>query len=222
MKDIIFITFITFIIFIIFIKTSPVYALSLPPTTYNLQPTLSPASPFYFLKSAEEVLELKFAKTSQEKGHKYFELAARRISEVESLINVNRSDLIPPVLERYWFNLSRALGLLNLRDDSLASQITGEIRQQIVMLEDLQNQIDNRKAKIAIRTAVYRIFSWNNSLSERLTPQAKTQLSLRTGENNNLICSFLSKEASSSALNQTEQYVLSIRAEDCFKKLKTQ
>lgn len=209
---------IKFVLFLLFVFTF--YLLPLSSLVYaqidaNDQFPVNPASPFYFLKSAKEVLDLKFAKTSQEKGLKYFEFAVRRIKEAESLINTNRSELIPPVLERYWLNLSKSLGLLNLRDDSLASQVIEEIRQHILTLETLQNQTENQKAKRAIRAGVYRISSWNNALLERLTVQAKAQLSLKIEENHNLICSFLSKEASSSALNQTEKAVLLERAQKC-------
>lgn len=178
---------------------------------------IHPASPLYFLKSAKEILELKFAKESQEKGLKYLEFAERRIREAKSLINVNRADLIPPVLERYWSNLNKTLGLLNFKDQPFSSQVIEKIKQHIMVLETLQKQTENQKAKIAIRTAVYRLSGWQAKLLERLTPEIKAQLSLEIAENNSLICNFLSKESSSSALNQTEKAVLLARAQKCLK-----
>lgn len=179
--------------------------------------TIHPASPLYFLKSSKEILELKFAKESQEKGLKYLEFAERRIREAKSLINVNRADLIPPVLERYWSNLNKTLGLLNFKDQPFSSQVIEKIKQHIMVLETLQKQTENQKAKIAIGTVIYRLSGWQAKLLERLTPEIKTQLSLEIAENNSLICNFLSKESSSSALNQTEKAVLLARAQKCLK-----
>lgn len=179
--------------------------------------TIHPASPLYFLKSSKEILELKFAKESQEKGLRYLEFAERRIREAKSLINVNRADLIPSVLERYWSNLNKTLGLLNFKDQPFSSQVIEKIKQHIMALETLQKQTENQKAKIAIRTVIYKLSGWQAKLLERLTPEIKAQLSLKIAENNSLICNFLSKEASNSALNQTEKTVILARAQKCLK-----
>lgn len=204
---------ITIIIIITIIFSVPVYA-----QTEDIAPSkVHPASPLYFLKSAKEILELKFAKESQEKGFKYLEFAERRIREVKSLINVNRADLIPSVLERYWSNLNKTLGLLNFKDQALSSQVIEKIKQHIVALETLQKQTENQKAKIAIRTVIYRLSGWQAKFLERLAPEIKAQLSLKIAENNSLICNFLSKEASTAALNQTEKAVLLARAQKCLK-----
>lgn len=203
----------TFITIITVIFVTPVYAQSNDIGIAKIHP----ASPFYFLKSVREILELKFAKTSQEKGFKYFEFAHRRIREVKSLINVNRADLIPPALEKYQSNLNKVLGLVNFNDEVLGPQLIDELNKHIVALERLQGQTDNQRAKIAIRTAIYRISSWDAALLERLALESKAKLSSKIKVNQSLICDFLSKEASSSALNQTEKFVLQERVKKCLR-----
>lgn len=179
------------------------------------QSQISPASPLYFLKSFKEILELKFAKSSQEKGLRYFEFATRRIKEVKSLINVNRADLIPPVMEKYWSSLNKVLSFIDFKDETLVSKLIDKVANHIIVLDDLETQTDNPKAKIAIRAAVYKILNWNQSVLERIDSQSKANLLSKITDNYKLICNFLSKEASKSALNQTEKATLSERVRKC-------
>lgn len=175
---------------------------------------IHPASPLYFLKSVREILELKFSKPDQI-GLKYFEFAQRRIREVKSLISVNRPDLIPPTLEKYSANLNKTLGPFNFQDEALSNEVINNVGMHIVKLEEIYHQTQNPKAKIALRLAIYRISLWNEQLLERLNSKAKDVLSLKINDNQTFICNFLSKEASSSALNQTERVVLIERAQKC-------
>lgn len=181
------------------------------------QSRIHPASPLYFLKSVREIFELKFAGTTQTRGLRYLEFSTRRIKEVKTLVGLNRPDLIPSTLEKYWSSLEKLLGLINFKDEVLASQVLGQIRQQISTLETVYPQIENPRAKMAIRAAIYRISRWNTQLLERLEPKDKIRLSPEITKNQIPICDFLSKEASSSALNDTEKAVLTRRAQSCLK-----
>ncbi|TSC88037.1 MAG: Uncharacterized protein G01um10147_268 [Microgenomates group bacterium Gr01-1014_7] len=179
------------------------------------QSRIHPASPFYFLKSVREILELKFAGTTNVKSLRYLEFSTRRIREVKSLMSVNRPDLIPPTLEKYSSSLEKVLGLINFRDEVLGPQVIDKVGKHVLILEGLFNQTENQKAKIAIRLAIYRISRWNEQLLGRLVSEDKVRLSPEITKNQAFICNFLSKEASSSALNDTEKAVLTQRAQKC-------
>ena len=179
------------------------------------QSRIHPASPFYFLKSVREILELKFAGTTNVKSLRYLEFSTRRIREVKSLMSVNRPDLIPPTLEKYSSSLEKVLGLINFRDEVLGPQVIDKVGKHVLILEGLFNQTENQKAKIAIRLAIYRISRWNEQLLGRLVSEDKVRLSPEIAKNQAFICNFLSKEASSSALNDTEKAVLTQRAQKC-------
>lgn len=176
---------------------------------------IDPASPFYFLKSVEEMWQLKFTKSSQEKGLKYLEFASSRIIEVKSLVSNNRGDLVPPALEKYWSSLSKILGLVNINNEVLGPQIVEKVENHILILSSLQNQTTNPKAQIAIRSTIYRISNWNKDFFGKLNTEQKNKLLAKITSNQDTICKFLSKEASSSALNQTEKMTISKRAQEC-------
>lgn len=180
------------------------------------QSKIHPASPLYFLKSAKEILELKFTKTTQQKALKYFEFAERRIREVKALSKFNHPDLIPPVLERYWSYLNRSSNLLSFGGTE-GDQVLDQIGKHLIVLEGLQT--DHPKAKIAIRALIYRISDWNSSFLKKLPDDVRKQLASKITANQSIACKFLSKEASSSSLNQTEKAVYIQRTQKCYDSL---
>lgn len=177
---------------------------------------ITPASPFYFFESVKEALELKFAESVQDKGLKYFKFAQQRIIEAKQLVKENRTDLIPPLLERYYSNLNKVLGLGN--DKALGPYLVDEVGKNAIALNQLEDQTENPKAKMSIRALIYRILIWTEDFYQRLNPDQKNNLLAKTKANQAIICDFLSKEASSSALNQTEKAVLLERVQKCLKK----
>lgn len=179
------------------------------------QSLIHPAHPLYFLKTLRESLELKFAGTSNTRGLRHLEFSTRRIREVKSLVSSNHEDLIPSTLENYWANLGKLLGLINFRDEVIASQVTSEIRRHAITLQRLYDQIANTRAKMAIRTTIYRISQWNIQLLDKLTMDERGKLAAKLSATQMLICNFLAKEASSSGLNEVERLVLKERADKC-------
>lgn len=179
------------------------------------QSKIHPAHPLYFLKTIRENLELKFAGTSNIRGLRHLEFTTRRVREVKSLVSVNHQELIPPTLENYWFNLEKVRGLLSFKDEALANQALDQIKRQLIVLQKLYDQLEDARAKMAIRTTVYRISGWNTQLLDRLTVEDRNKQAKRLTTNQALACNFLSKEASSSALNEVERSVLAERAEKC-------
>lgn len=159
---------------------------------------IHPATPLYFLKTVRESIEMHFARTPKVKRIRQLEFATRRLREVKALISVNREDLIESTLERYWSAIN-SLPDKALEDKEIASLIGGTISSHMSALEQIYGQIKNPKAKMALRAIV-------NKFAGRADLFSQTRSS---------VCSFLSKEASSSALNQTEQQVLKERAVRC-------
>lgn len=159
---------------------------------------LHPAHPLYFLKGVRENLELKLAQTDRVKKLRQLEFAQRRLREVNSLIPINQ-ELIPAVLERYIVHLN------NIKDkhipgDALIPIIQNDLTMDLKALELIFAKAENLRAKMAIRSAMNRVIQRADVVKEVKLP----------------VCYFFAKEASSSALNQTEQLVLKNRAEKCF------
>lgn len=179
------------------------------------QSKIHPASPLYFLKSVREILELKFAGTSNIRGLRHLEFTQRRIREVDSLVSVNHQELIPPTLENYWFNLGKVSGLLSFKDKALANQVFDQIRRQLIVLQKLYETVEKQEAKRSIRTTIYRISDWNMKLLDRLDLADRAKIVPKLTISQTLACNFLAKEASSSALNEVERVVLSQRAQKC-------
>lgn len=176
---------------------------------------IHPAHPLYFLKRVREVLELKFAPTSEVKSIRYLEFAQRRIREVRSLVEARRPDLIAPTLEHYFANLQKVLGLTDLKDEAKAGQVADIIDIHLQNLEDIYSKIDHEAARRSIRTTIFRVFEWNNLLKERLDLKLQAILADKLSGSQVKVCHFLAKEASSSALNEVEREVLLERAQKC-------
>lgn len=161
------------------------------------QSQIHPAHPLYFLKTIRENLEMHFAKTPRVKMIRQLEFATRRLREIKALVGKNEV-LIQPTLERYWSHIS-FLPQKDLEDKELASLISGTIAKHINILEKLNDQVIEKKTKMSIRATL-------NRLSTRLDLFEETRSS---------VCKFLSKEASSSALNEVEKVILIERVEIC-------
>lgn len=150
---------------------------------------ITPDSIFYFLKTVREDVELRLAFTPHVKLVRQLEFATRRLRETKSLVGTHE-DLVQPTMERYWYHLSKVPVV-----DS-ATLIT-----HLKVLQNLYGRLTNTQAKLSIRSTI-------NKISNRLDLPTFAKIQ---------ICSFLQKEATSSALNQTEKAIFWERARDCFK-----
>ncbi len=171
------------------------------------QSKIYPTHPLYFLKSVKEILELKFAPTSEIKALRYLEFSQRRIKEVRSLVEAKRADLIAPTLERYIFNLQKVMGLMDFKDEVKVRQLAEIISIHVQALDHLYSQIESEPGKRAVRTTMFKLSELDNP------PKNLSKFQGR-------ICDFLVKEASGSALNEVEIVVLKERATLCFQGLK--
>lgn len=163
---------------------------------------LHPAHPLYFLKPVREALEMHFAQTPRVKMIRSLEFATRRLREVKSLIDVKREDLIEPNMEKYWYHLQK-LADKGLEERELVSSIKGATAVHLEVLEDVYARLENKRAKMALRSAI-------NKLSHRQDLEIGTKIKA---------CDFLTREASASALTETEQVILQERGENCLKKV---
>lgn len=161
------------------------------------QSQIHPAHPLYFLKAVREGLEMHLAQTSKIKAIRQLEFATRRIREIRSLTHVNRQDLIHSTLERYWVHV---LSSLSKGEAELGGEITNSLVVHTQTLEGIYLKLSNLQAKMAVRSTLNRIME-----------RVKLPISARMS-----ICNLFIKEASSSALTETEQMVLKTRAEKCF------
>ncbi|MFH1536265.1 MAG: DUF5667 domain-containing protein [Patescibacteria group bacterium] len=158
---------------------------------------INPSSPLYFLKGVREILELKFAGTTKVRALRQLEFATRRIREVKSLGNTSRQDLIEPTLERYAWHLQELKGIVHPKDIAMVNKVNEQITFQLNALQEVFKVASDPKAKRSIRLAVFRI-------SEKFAASRPAA------------CNFLSKEASSSALNEVEKVVLKERTDKCY------
>lgn len=163
---------------------------------------IDPSSPIYFLKTVKENLEWRLALTPRVKLIRNLEFATRKLREAKTLLSTNRQDLIEPTLERYWYYISQ-LPDKDLKDGEFATSVKQSLVIHLKTLEKIYSQVSNLRAKMSIRSAL-------NRLMGRGDIPSAARVS---------VCEFLVKEASSSALNQTEQVILKDRALMCQTKI---
>jgi hypothetical protein len=162
---------------------------------------LDPSSPLYFLKTIRENLEMQLAFTPRVKLLRQLEFATRRLREARTLMTKN-ADLIPPTMERYSSYL-KSLPEKDLEDSEVVIRIKESLAVHLETLYKMYEQVTTIRAKIAIRAAI-------NRIAQRADIPQYARLPA---------CNFLAKEASSSALNDTERVVLAERAQKCFNNL---
>lgn len=163
---------------------------------------IHPASPLYFLKGVREVLELKFAGTTRIKMLRQLEFATRRLREARTLIRDHNEELVPATLERYIAQFNE-LTDQHAQNDEVGIRIKESLAVHLNVLEQIYSQTSSLKSKMFIRSSLNRLIQRADVANPSKVP----------------ICQLFANEASSSALNQTEQTVLSERVEKCFKSL---
>ncbi len=163
---------------------------------------IDPSSPFYFLKTVREDLELKFAGTPRIQILRQLEFATRRLREAKTLMTTTHQDLVQPTLERYWYHMQNVLNF-RPRDEGLTRNIRQTLALHLRVLETMSAKANQKQSQIAIRATISRI-----SLKGDLD-----------GPDIKYGCNLLQKEASSSALNEVEKVVLLERIKKCAQSL---
>ncbi|MBI2338708.1 hypothetical protein HYU95_06015 [Candidatus Daviesbacteria bacterium] len=175
---------------------------------------INASSPLYFLKSLREILEIKFAGTTNVRAYRTLEFATRRIREVNSLVKTSREDLIEPTLVKYLSELQELKGITNIKDEDMvmrASQVSGHME----VLQKIYSQVSDPKAKRSIRATIHSLTAWEQQFIDRLDLTKQSAIAQRMTGSKLSACNFLSKEASASALNEVEKAVLAERAQKC-------
>lgn len=179
--------------FCLFLLATPVFAQDIGSSR------LSPENPLYFLKAVREKLEMQFAGTEKVRVLRRLEFAQRRLREVNSLIAVYREDLVAPNMEKFLLELT-LFGLI--KDQSLHEVISDSLGYYMQVLVALYGDLTDPKARLGVRSAIYRL-----ALTAQIYPPQVSKFTLG--------CDLLTKEASSSALNESERQILKERGEKC-------
>lgn len=178
---------------------------------------IHPASYLYFLKTIRENLEMKLAGTPKIKSVRQLEFSTRRIREVNSLSRAKSRDqkLIEPTMEKYWQHLKYLISNINTSDIAFLNEVKIALSKHVALLQTVYTRVDNKRAKMAIRLALFRLSQWDSDMVAKLNKIYKPKLTESFIPDKPLICIFLSKEASGSGLNDVEKVTLAERAEKC-------
>lgn len=180
---------------------------------------IDPTSPLYFLKTAKEYIENKFfaPTTDASKVVRQMEFAQRRLREVNSLISGKRQDLVVPLMEQYRNYLNLVVKIAPDKENIMSSIAEIQARHLDVLMR-LYDQVGEPAAKRAIRVAILDVQESNrNILEKNVTGPTKAELQTKISPRQKMACDFLSREASSSALNDTERFYFSTKAKECQK-----
>lgn len=179
---------------------SATYSAAINPTGNDIGISrITPASPLYFLKTVRESIEMKLALTPHIKLIRQLEFATRRLREIKSLAG-NHEELIQPTLERYWFYIN-SLPDKDIKDEEEVRGIKESLTMHLEVLQIIYSKLTNPQAKLSVRSIINRITKRSD-----LPNSAKI-----------LACYFLQKEATSSAITESERTILIERAQNCFK-----
>ncbi len=176
---------------------------------------INAASPLYFLQSIREILEYKFAKTTDVKAGLELKFANRRLAEVNSLAKSSRQDLIEPTLIAYMADLEQLIGHANIRDEAPARNLSNEIKLHMSFLQNIYGSVSETRARMSIRATINNLSLWDLRLIDGLNSSKQSVIAQEIMDSKLSACTFLAKEASDSALNEVERAVLSERANKC-------
>lgn len=156
---------------------------------------------------------MKLALTPQVKALRLLEFSTRRIREVNSLAGGPHEDLIQSTLETYTSGLNELIKPYFI-DEILASRVKDETTLHLQVLESLDQSVSNPSAKRSIRTTIWKLSGWFMQLENKMEKEHSV-LVPQTKKIRLAACDFLSKTASSSALNPVEKEVFTSRARQC-------
>ena len=175
---------------------------------------IHPASPLYFLKAIREKIEMAIASSNEAKAITEIEFAQRRLREVNALVKLKKQDLIPQTLERYKLHIKEA-GDLSSRNEELTIRVGEAISRHLDVLQRVYDGVGNPRAKTAVRAAIERAEEHNRMLIEKLDLVSQQELIRKVALRQALACKFMMREASSSALNDTERAFMKDKVSKC-------
>ncbi|QQG43014.1 MAG: hypothetical protein HYW45_02265 [Candidatus Daviesbacteria bacterium] len=177
---------------------------------------IAPNSPLYFLKSVRESIEMMFTTTPKAQVARNLEFATRRLREVNTLIRKKRQDLIPSAMERYHFYIQEAgRKAFSAKDTQLQITVGEQVARQLEVLQRIYDQVGDERAKIAIRAAIFRLENFYNEFLPKLDLTTQQKLIGQVAGRLAFACNFLTREATSSGLNDTEKVKLQDEVGKC-------
>lgn len=123
-------------------------------------PGTLPDSPFYFLKSWREQIQLFFTFSAEKKAEQYLHLAEVRLAEYQKMIEKGKEDVAKRTLEKYEEQLSRALAKaeeLKEKGEEVADELKREAEETAARhLKVLEQNLDkvSESAKGGIERAL--------------------------------------------------------------------
>lgn len=172
-----------------------------------------PASPLYFLKAIREKIEVLLDSNDEIKAIRQVEFMQRRLREVTSLIKHNRQDLIPETLEQYKVNLKN-LGSIR-QSEEVQIEVAEAVSEHLDVLQRLFGSTGDTRAQQAIRATILRSQDFNMTALSKLSLPKQQLLIGKIAQNQTVACKFITKEADSSAISDTEREYLSTQAKKC-------
>jgi len=122
-------------------------------------PRLLPDSPFYFLKSWKEKIELFLARSDKDKAQKEAEIATRRIAEAKQLIKKKKFQLAEKTMLKHREHLNKALDKLDRAQEQgedvevVVKIVVQATSQHLNVLSQVYEKVPQR-AKEAIEKAI--------------------------------------------------------------------
>lgn len=192
--------------FYLFLLTTPAFAQNVGSSR------LSPDNPLYFLKAIRESLEIQFAGTEKVRVLKRLEFAQRRLREVNSLAASHREDLVAPNIEKFLLEINL---VRPVKDVSMNPTVSNSLGHYMEVLVAIHDSLTDPRAKLAIRSAIYRLMDFNYTYYTNMQPIVANKIFPPQESKFKRGCDLLTKEASSSALNESERQILKERGEKC-------
>lgn len=147
----------------------------------NYEPDLLPTSPFYFLKTWKEKIEIAFARTPQEKIEKRIEFANRRLAELRALASEN-----PDRVERLSQRYQEELNLIQNEVKNISEQERDRIMEHVaeVTLKHQEILLDNlekapEKAQKGLENALDNSLKGYQQAVEVVTEEKKGQIEVK-------------------------------------------
>lgn len=174
---------------------------------------LSPENPLYFLKAVREKLEIQFAGTEKVRILKRLEFAERRLKEVNSLIAVHREDLIAPNMEKFLLELT----LIKPAKDKyiIPTTVSNSLGYYMQALVGFYNSLTDPKAKLGVRSTIYRLMDLIQFYYGNMTPELASQIFPLQETKFLAGCNLLAREALSQNLSESERQILKERGAKC-------
>ncbi len=173
---------------------------------------ISPASWLFFIRTLKENFEYSFA---EDKLAKKFEFPKNRVKEAYSAHQDGREDLIEPLMEEYRnlysYFYSSPFGNVKVK---MIQRFSSDIN----LLVALYGEVEDERAKRAIRASIDRIQAYNWKVLTDPNIIQGTDLLAEVKPSLFMACNLIGNEAKDPSLNQAESAILEEKFNQCIKR----